>query len=156
MEIKNMKFVSQKGFRYHFSPVYNIKEQSFFSNPEAPSDFSIMIKGGYTSLDVSLISSTLYGISGYNPQKTWKKAKLIYPVVKQGSVKVIFDFHVEKGMGIDYGIDWKTFFDKNTGVICICNSKIPYNTENIEFSNNIVASIHNGNLVAVWIKPFFK
>lgn len=151
-----MKFIIQQGTRYDFSPIYSIKEQAFFSKPDAPSDFSIMIKGGYTSLDVSLISSTLYCISGFNPQKMWKKANLRYPVANQGLVKVIFDFNVEKGMGIDYAIDWETFYDINTGVICICNSNIPYNAINVEFANSTVASIDNGNLVGIWIKPFFE
>lgn len=150
-----MKFISQKGFKYHFSPIYSIKEQSFFSKPDALTDFSIMIKGAYTSLDVSLILSTLCCISGYNPQKTWKKAKLIYPVVKQGSVKVIFDFQAEKGMGIDYAVNWETFYDIDTGIICICDSNMPYDVENIEFSKNTAASIRKGDLTAVWIRPFF-
>lgn len=150
-----MNFVIQKGTKYNFSPIYSMKEQAFFTQPDAPSDFSIMIKGGYTSLDVSLISSTLYCVSGLSPQNTWKKAKLMYPSASQGLVKVIFDFSVQPGMGIDYAINWETFYDTSTGVICICNSNIPYDVANVEFTNNTVASIDNGNLVAVWLKPLF-
>lgn len=150
-----MNFVIKKGSKYNFSPIYSIKEQSFSTEPDAPGDFSIMIKGGYTSLDVSLLSSTLYCISGFNPQKTWKKANLVYPEANDGSVKVIFDCIVQPGMGIDYVTDWKTFYDKNTGVICICGSNIPCNATNIEFTNNTIASIYDGKLVAVWLKPLF-
>ena len=150
-----MNFVIHKGTKYNFSPIYSTKEQAFFTEPDAPGDFSIMIKGGYTSLDVSLLSSTLYCVSGFNPQKTWEKANLAYPRASYGLVKVIFDFSVQRGMGIDYAIDWKTFYDKSTGVICMCGSNIPYNATNVEFTNNTVASIHNGKLVAVWLKPLF-
>lgn len=150
-----MDFIIQKGLKYAFSPIYSKEEQSFFTEPEAPGGFSIMIKGGYTGLDVSLISSTLYCVSGLSPQKTWEKAKLEYPSAIQGVVKVQFDFDVQQGMGIDYAIDWKTFYDKSTGVICIRNSNIPCDAVNVEFTNNTVATIVNGNLVAVWLKPIF-
>ena len=150
-----MKFVVRKGKRYNFSPVYDTKEQAFFTEPDAPGDFSIMIKGGYTSLDVSLISSTIYCVSGCNPQKIWKKAKLTYPNASDGAIIVNFDFDVQIGTGVDYAVDWKTFYDKSTGIICIRGSEIPFDAENIEFTDNTVASVYNGNLVAVWIKPRF-
>ncbi len=150
-----MEFVIEQGTKYDFLPIYSRKEQAFFTKPDAPGDFSIMIKGGYTSLDVSLISSTLYCVSGFNPQKTWEKANLAYPRVSYGLVKVIFDFSTQRGLGMDYAIDWKTFYDKSTGVICMCGSNISYNAINVEFTNNTVASIDNGKLVAVWLKPLF-
>ncbi|MBQ4601681.1 MAG: hypothetical protein IJB24_02365, partial [Clostridia bacterium] len=100
-----MNFIVQKGNKYAFTPVYSIKEQAFFTEPNAPGDFSIMIRGGYTSLNVSLLSSTLYSVSGFNPQKTWKKTELAYPKADYGLVSVIFDFSVQRGFGIDYAID---------------------------------------------------
>ena len=150
-----MNFLVQNEPKYNLSPIYDIKEQAFFTEPEITGGISIMIDAAYTSLEVSLISSTLYCVSGFNPQKTWEKAHLVYPKAIQGLVKVTFDVHVQQGIGIDYAVDWKTFYDKSTGVICIGNSNIPHDAINVEFANNTIASIDNGHLVAVWFKPSF-
>lgn len=150
-----MEFIVRKGSKYGFSPVYDMKEQAFFTEPNAPGDFSVMIKGGYTSLDVSLISSTVYCVSGCNPQKTWKKAKLTYPSASDGTLAVNFDFDAQRGTGVDYAVDWQTFYDKSTGVICIRGSEIPHDAENVEFTDKTVASVYDGKLAAVWIKPRF-
>lgn len=150
-----MNFAIQMGDKYYFSPIYNIQEQAFFTAPEAPCDFSIMIKGGYTSLDVSLISSTIYCVSGCNPQKLWRKARLEYPNADEGLIKVDFDFPTERGMGVDYATDWVTFYDKSSGVVCIRGRDVPCNTVHVEFTNNTVAGIYNSRLVSVWLKPHF-
>lgn len=150
-----MKFLAQKGTKYNFSPFYSTKEQAFFTEPVAPSDISIMIKGGYTSLDVSLISSTVYGVSGLNPQATWRKTHLMCPRTSRGLVKVIFGFSVQQGMGVDYATDWATFYDTSAGVVCIGNPMVPCDAVNVEFTNNMIASINNEKLIAIWLKPTF-
>ena len=65
-----MVFLIQDGAKYDLSPFYSKKEQAFLIKPDVPGDISLMIGGGYVGLEVSLISLTVYGVSGISPQKT--------------------------------------------------------------------------------------
>ena len=123
--------------------------------PDVPGDISLMIGGGYVGLEVSLISSTVYGISGISPQKTWKKADLTYPEARQGQLKVIFGSAVQRGVGIDLATAGEIFYDANTGVVCIGDPAFPHDAENVEFADRTVATVADGSLVAVRLRPAF-
>lgn len=148
-------FINELDMPYNFEPFYNKIEQSFFTKPDAFNEFVIMIKGAYTSLDVSLLSSNVYCISGVNPQHNWYKAKLSLPKAIKGSLQVEFDEVVIPGTGIDYATDWKTYYDHETGIICMGEPTFIGQVSNVEFTCNTIASVLNQELIAVWIKPKF-
>ena len=149
-----MKFiVEEPEVFYDFTPFYSKNGQSFFYQPDAPSVFSIIIGNGYISLDVSLISSTFYCISGYSPQSAWIKFDLNLPKAIRKNIKVISDCELHPGTGIDYGTDWKTFYNVDNDVICIGVPQLSEKAVNIEFNTNTIASIIGSDLVAIWIKP---
>ena len=103
----------------------------------------------------SLISSTVYGVSGISPQKTWKKVDLTYPEARQGQLKVIFGSAVQRGVGIDLATAGEIFYDANTGVVCIGDPALPHGAENVEFADRTVATVADGNLAAVRLRPTF-
>jgi hypothetical protein len=155
-EVKAMIFFANKlRPECNYDPIYIKKDQSFSSIPEIPSEFSIMIKGNYTSLDISLNTSTLCCVSGFNPQNTWIEAHLSCPEFVKCAVQVEFDFEPQLGMGMDYAVDWKTYYDRKQGVICIGTYLLPCNSVNVEFNRNTGVSIVDGKIIALWIKPSF-
>ena len=102
-----------------------------------------------------MISSTVYGVSGISPQKTWKKVDLTYPEARQGQLKVIFGSAVQRGVGIDLATAGEIFYDANTGVVCIGDPALPHGAENVEFADRTVATVADGDLAAVWLRPTF-
>lgn len=56
---------------------------------------------------------------------------------------------------MDYAVDWKTYYDRKQGVICIGTYLLPCNSVNVEFNRNTGVSIVDGKLIALWIKPRF-
>ena len=59
-KVGTMMFLCDKSRpAWDFEPIYDKKEQAFFTKPEVSGDFSIMVKGAYTSLDIDLSTSTL-------------------------------------------------------------------------------------------------
>lgn len=151
-----MKFlINESSMPYDYEPIYNKVEQSFFTKPDAINEFSIMIKGAYTSLDVSLISSTVYCVSGFNPQQKWLKAKLSFPDAIKGALQVVLDGDVMPGTGVDYATNWETYFDQQSGIVCIGQPSFTDQVVNVQFNCNTIAGVMNQTLVAIWIKPKF-
>lgn len=98
-----MRFsINPSGKTYDFVPIYSKQDQCFLTEPDAISDFAIMIKGAYTSQDVSLTTTTAYCISGFNPQWKWIHTKLSFPAAIKGSLHVVFDGVAIPGTGMDY------------------------------------------------------
>ncbi len=147
--------INEAKTQLNYEPTYSKEDQSFSTIPEIPSEYSIMVKGNYTSLDVSLNTSTLCCVSGFNPQSTWIKAKLVYPKFVKCAVQVGFDNEPQLGTGMDYALDWKTYYDSKQGVVCIGKCLLPIDSVNVEFNSNTGVSIVNGKIIAIWIKPRF-
>lgn len=68
---------------------------------------------------------------------------------------MVFDGDAILGTGMDYATHWETYFDSESGIVCIGDPTITEQTQNIEFTHHTIASITNQELVAVWIKPKF-
>lgn len=60
----------------------------------------------------------------------------------------------QKGSGIQYVDNWKTYYDEENGWICIGNPQCE-NGVAVEFAQNTLAVIDNRELKAIWIKPEF-
>lgn len=57
--------------------------------------------------------------------------------------------------GIDLATAGEIFYDANTGVVCIGDPTLPHGAENVEFADRTVATVADGSLVAVWLRPTF-
>lgn len=140
---------------YNFEPFFNLSEQSFFTKPDAINEFSVLIKGAYTSLDVSLISSSIYCISGFNPQHKWRNAKLNFPKAIKGRLEINLNGDEIPGTGVEYVTNWDTFYDQQSGVVCIGQPLFIEEAVNVEFNMNTIATVVEQVLIAIWIKPKF-
>lgn len=138
------------------TPIYLLSEQSFSFEPWKDCDFSLMIGEGYNSLDVCLKTKEVVHLSGLNPKERWRRGKIVPPDRKHGTLLLQNADTYLPGTGITYASDWKTTFDESTGWIRLGNhlSKIP--CEYVEFANNTIAAVYQGNVVTIWIRPVFK
>ena len=139
---------------YNVYAQYIIEENSFFYDPWNDVDFSIIVGKGYNSLDLNLDSDNVLQLTGYNPRKKWISQALVIPKNKTGLLKVHISKKQQKGSGLQYVDDWKTFYDEKSGWICIGNPQCE-NDPAVEFAKNTLAVIVNSELKAVWIKPMF-
>lgn len=152
----NLRFQVVSKKRLFVSTYYSSKDSSFgYEDPCG--DCSIMIDNGYTSLDVSLIDNTVCGISGYNPKKNWIIKKLNFPKEKalNGQLKIINMESIPIGSAVTYNRDWKTFFDPETGVVCIGTTNLSSEMVIVEFCTDTLAVLIGDKLIAIWILPVF-
>ena len=114
-------------------PTYCIKENSFSYEPWENTDFSIMIGKAYNSLDVSLNTQEILHLSGCNPKENWIEQKLEIPQSNQGVLNVVFENAQVSGTGEYYIENWLTYYDKQTGWICIGDTE-SFGADSVEFA----------------------
>ena len=146
-----MKFCALPNTRTMSRVYYDNNDMGFYTKPNVETDFTIMIRGGYTGLDVSSYGNIVYGINGLNPKSNWKKRVLQLPDYQEGLLQVILDEVVDRGIGLNYTNNWETYYDEARGLICIGE---PKNIGTIRFLDNCFASLDNGILYSVWIYQF--
>ncbi|WP_409069165.1 hypothetical protein ACFLKB_04855 [Clostridium sp. FAM 1755] len=133
--------------------VYSKEDLSFDFRPIQNSDCTILI--GYINITFSSETKLACQVWGYNPTNTWVSRELIKPKSIKGGLYL--EDRIEAGENIrliDAGV-WTTYFDKNSGMVCIGNNKIEDNDFAVEFAKNIIAVINQNMLKAIWLKPHF-
>ena len=130
-------------------------ESSFFYDPWNDVNFSILIEQGYNSLDINLETGRVLQVTGINPNYNWIEKELVTPVFKRGILTVSFDEKRQEGTGIQYTNDWQTYFNYKTGWVCIGNPDCNSESKSVEFAQNSVAVIDDGQLSSIWIRPQF-
>ena len=130
-------------------------ESSFFYDPWNAVNFSILIEQGYNSLDINLETGRVLQVTGINPNYNWIEKELVTPVFKRGILTVSFDEKRQEGTGIQYANDWQTYFNYKTGWVCIGNPDCNSESKSVEFAQNSVAVIDDGQLSSIWIRPQF-
>ena len=135
-------------------PIYIMADQSFIFEPWLDPDYSIMLGSAYISVDIQTSTGKLQHISGFNPIDTWLAKELFRPVSFNGNVIVKSDLFLSGG-GEYYADNWRTFYDKVTGWVCIGNPDISNDdlVKNVEFAKDTIASIRNQKLLALWVRP---
>ena len=135
---------------------YIKNESSFYYEPWNEVNFSIIIGKTYTSLDVDLDTMRVLQVTGFNPSNNWIERRLSIPQAKRGELIIACDKgKLEVGAGIHYEHKWMTYFDAETGWICVGNPKYSGDSQTVEFANNSIAVIVKNKLFAIWIKPYF-
>lgn len=130
-------------------------EYSFFYAPWNNVDFSVLIGQGYNSLDVKLKTGRVLQVTGLNPNYNWIEKELVTPVFQRGILTVSFDEKCQEGAGVQYANNWRTYYNYKTGWVCIGNPNCSIESKAVEFAQNTVAVIDNGQLSSIWIKPQF-
>lgn len=90
-----------------------------------------------------------------NPNYNWIKKELAAPVSQRGILTVSFDEKCQEGIGIQYASDWQTYFNCKTGWVCIGNPDCNIESKSVEFAQDSIAVIDNGQLSSIWIRPEF-
>jgi len=108
--------------------------------------------GTYTGLDTICETSEIVHISGFSPKGAWIKKTLDFPASKKGCLFVHFDMPPAKGTAIEYGEYWETYYDDEKQLICIGDSHIENGDDCVEFANNIIAVLRDGDVIAIFAK----
>ena len=141
-----------KDINFEGELLYVSKEHSLLYRPFSNNAGIVVVIGEYTGLDVICETGVAVHISGLCFKNKWINKKMKIPKSKKGCLITRFEKPPIKGTGIDYGRTWKTYFDKNTNCICIGDDCTKCDDNCIEFANNIIAVLRNGQLIAVWAK----
>lgn len=134
--------------------IYDKKEYSLDFKPPQNTDCSIMI--GYLYLGVDSESLLVRQIWGYNPYSSWVNKYLKTPYSFPG--ELVLGKEIEAGTSrrlIEVG-KWKTFYDSNTGWICIGNDSNLQDDINVEFATNTIVVLNRKKIKAIWLKPIFE
>lgn len=135
---------------------YLENEFSFFYEPWNNVDFSIVLGNSYSSLDVKLREKTVVQLTGFNSKDSWIKKTLCVPKASIGKLFVEADSVVwGPGMGVHYEESWNTYYNPDSGWICIGNSDYCEICRSVQFANNTIAVVKGTDLWAIWIKPRF-
>ena len=137
---------------------YIINEYSFNSYPILPSLPSIMIQNINICFDIQ--TKCANDIWGYHNYNVWNNTTLTVPDFVRGKLILTLDIKDDDVYRIERANKWKTFYDLQSGWICIgnlytgiCKAYIDKDNGCIEFYPNVIAIICNSELEAIWIKP---
>jgi len=108
--------------------------------------------GSTTELGTICETCEVVTLSGYAPKTSWLRKKINLPKAKKGCLLAHFDDPPLKGTCIDYASYWDTYYDEEKQVICIGDYQIHGDDDCVEFANNTIATLRNGDLIAIWAK----
>ena len=127
---------------------YSITDLAFYMvSVRQDSDRSILIN----DIELGLFGSRAVTISGFCPYQGWKKTERMPPRADRGELEVMTD--QEPGTVVRYTkpYEWSMFVNVDAGWVCI--GMPDQGSTAVEFVNNCVGVVSDGNLVALWIKP---
>lgn len=128
---------------------YLVVEHSFRNQEE--NDVSLMINHQYLSLDVSLKSNVITGVSGYFNLDNCSEKSLVPLEGESGRVEVTAcSFLLESGIGYSYPIAGESFFDNERKIVQI--GELQHNAKNINISENITLGLFEENIIYIQIK----
>lgn len=115
-------------------------------------DVIILMGCGYLGLDGMSDNRQILQISGCNPMKIWITSELNIPVAKKGNLFYDSETYIMRGSAVYYSETWRTFYDKNTNYICMCESLDNESDIYVEFANDLIAGLKGSKLVSIWAK----
>ncbi|WP_153242621.1 hypothetical protein [Frateuria defendens] len=90
---------------------------------------------------------------GLFPYTKWRKADIFVPESTSGELFLddVSSVVVGAGVGLPGAEEWLVRFDDQSGWICVGSGDKAGNF--IEFATNVVASLNDGRLTGLWLKP---
>lgn len=129
---------------------YFVREYSFNYSTVKNTDIVLLID----CLEMNADSETgiIHGVKGFHAHTMWKNMKLSAPHARNGTLKL--KEKCDTGMIKRILENVNTYYDKTTNWICIGT---PYSNDciSVTFADNLIASIKNGLLTALWIQADF-
>lgn len=131
---------------------YNTKEKGFDTLPDVKSDIALLI--AYVNIGFDSDNMCVNQVFGLSPSYSWIKQKLLEPPnVVKCALELAEDF--DSGIWrLDRGNEWRTYFDIDSGWVCIGNPKMVDGTTNVQFIDHAIAILNAyGELQALWMHP---
>lgn len=132
--------------------IYRIDEYSFDYTPYGSTDISLLVD--YLQIHIDSLYGKVHGVDGFHSYKIWKPAKLTIPTYKNGHLICTVKYPSGSINRIIQKVE--TFYDENTGWICIGNMKDSKDTESVRFATDMIATIKDNKLIALWLHPRFE
>ncbi len=137
--------------RINCKAVYNSQENEVDTIPKLNSDITLLI--AYINIGFDSDTMVANQIWGFSPKDSWIEQKLSLPQISNNSdLKLVGDF--EPGAWrLDRSSTWKTFFDSETGWLCIGNPNAEAQDNSVKFMENAVAVLTaEAELKGLWIQ----
>ena len=132
--------------------IYRTDEYSFEYTPYDNTDISLLID--YLQIHIDSLDGKVHGVDSFHSHKIWKPAKLTIPKCKNGHLICTVKYQSGSINRIIQKIE--TFYDENTGWICVGNMKDLMNTKSVRFATDMIATIKDNQLTALWLHPKFE
>ena len=118
--------------------------------PNLNTDIIILIQ--YLNIGFDSQDNRAKQIWGLNHYKSWISKKLMVPESQKGELYISGDFNPGDSKRLN---NYKngTYFDPESGWVCVGDDQILGECDNIEFLKNVIATIKDGSLKALWIHP---
>jgi hypothetical protein len=134
---------------------YNSEEKGLDTSPRTQSDITVLI--AYMQIGFDSDDMCANQVFGLTPSYSWLKRKMAAPDKTMAcALKLDEDFDYGTWR-LDKGDEWKSYFDSDSGWLCVGDPDIVANLTNIKFIDNAIATIDKfGELKALWIKPILE
>ncbi|MCA9888824.1 MAG: hypothetical protein KC546_10650 [Anaerolineae bacterium] len=119
--------------------------------------------GGYTlcidtlQIEVDPVDQLLLYPWGYFPHTSWQQGRLPKFDAPLGMIRVVTEKEWKPGIAISIGdrSDWQAKFDESLGLIRLAKDTLYKRHDHIQIAPNVVASLFQNDLVALWLRPEF-
>jgi hypothetical protein len=118
-------------------------------------DCSILVVN--LNIDFDLSTKRAGAIWGYHPHSMWIQKKVLIPQYFSGSLLLLDELmEVQDVRRLEGSLEWKTYYDRETGWLCIGDYVHHKGDVIVEFLTNTLAALSKkGELKALWLKPIF-
>ncbi|MRS05087.1 hypothetical protein EG832_18015 [bacterium] len=133
--------------------IYEKYDYSFDFKPAQNTDITLMV--GYLYLGIDSETMLARQVWGYSPSSSWTRKTLKVPTYFYGDLSL--QEEIQAGLPkrlVDSG-NWTTYYDSDTGWVCIGDDSFSKNDIAVEFATNTIAVLKEENLKAVWLQPVF-
>lgn len=148
----------KEAMQYHGHMTYIYEEPGFSFLPRQVHHFDVAVDMVFLSFHGGTMCASEIG--GYHSSpEIWQRCSLTVPTYFQGSLRVIEDYEDELQEGPTVRIagsdTWKTFYDPETGWVCIGNPEPNEEDCAVEFATDSIVALHGKHVKALWLKPTF-
>jgi hypothetical protein len=157
---ENMLFEAEKGeLLHHGQIVYVQDDYAFDFVPQQIANCIVLID----TIELDFIiyyndikrASQIWGF--HAPPTLWIKKELHVPAFFTGSL-ILLNETIEEGdiIRLEGSDTWNTYYDAQTGWVCIGADNQDEEDVTVEFATNLLAVLQKKQLKAIWLKPLLQ
>ncbi len=155
-----MLFEAEKGELLHHGQIVYVQDDYAFNFvPQQMTNCTVLL--GTTELDFIIYANNIKCASqiwGFHaPPTLWIKKELHVPAFFTGSL-ILLDETIEEGdiIGLEGSETWNTYYDAQTGWVCMGTDDQNEEGVAVEFATNLLAVLDGSQLKAIWLKPLLQ